>query len=238
MHLERHNFFFTTGQNVGRPEFTIPLNGIDWRPLLPPVVLDEWPARIDERSRRFTTVMDWRGSQQAVFDGEYYGTKREEVVRLLRVPVESEQRIDLALTIGQHDHEDLGLLLSHEWRARNPSWYAGDPQRYREFIQTSRAEFSVAKSGYVKARSGWISDRTACYLASGKPAVVQSTGFEWRLPTGKGLLTFETREEAVAAIRTVNEHYLEHCRAARRIAEEHFDSSRVLGSLVEAVGLG
>jgi hypothetical protein len=235
--LDRHNFFFTVGQNVGRPEFPIPTRGVDWQTTLPPIVLDQWPARIDERSRRISTIADWRGSQVAIYDAEYYGTKREQFIRFLDVPLEAGERIELVLCIGQHDFEDLGLLLGHDWRVRDPYQYAGDLESYREFIQYSRAEFSIAKSGYVKSRSGWISDRTACYLTSGKPAIVQSTGIEWRLPTGKGLLSFSTVDEAVQAIQSMNEDYIGHCRAARQIAEEYFDSDRVLRSMLERVDL-
>jgi hypothetical protein len=235
--LDRHNFFFTIGQNVGRPEFPIPTGGIDWRPTLPPVCLHYWPARIDERSRRISTVADWRGSQVAIYEAEYYGTKREQFIRFLNVPLQAGERIDLVLCIGQHDFEDLGLLLGHSWRVRDPYQYAGDLESYREFIQYSRAEFSVAKSGYVKSRSGWISDRTACYLASGKPAITQSTGFEWRLPMGKGLLSFSTPEEAVRAIQSMNEDYTGHCRAARQLAEAYFDSNVVLQSMLKQVDL-
>jgi len=235
--LGRHNFFFTVGQNVGRREFTIPTQGIDWLPILPPVVLDSWPPNIDERCDRITSVADWRGSQEAIFGDQYYGGKREQFIRFLDVPQKAGRRIELALTIGQHDYEDLGLLDGHNWRVREPYMYAGDPESYREFIRYSRAEFSVAKSGYVKCNSGWVSDRTACYLASGKPALVQSTGFEWCLPTGQGLLTFRTPEEAVAGIASIDNDYLAHCQAARQIAERCFDSDLILGSLLEVVGL-
>jgi hypothetical protein len=237
MQLDRHNFFFTVGQNVGRPNFKIPTLNINWQPILPPVALDQWPPCIDENCVRFSTVADWRGSQNAIYDDEYYGTKREQFVRFLRVPMEAKQRIELALTIGQHDFEDIGLLLGHNWRIRDPYLYAGDPHSYREFIQNSRAEFSLAKSGYVKSNSGWISDRTVCYIASGKPALVQSTGFDWRVPTGHGLLTFKTVDEAVAGIHCINQNYLSHCNAARRIAEEYFNSDVVLGCMLEKVGL-
>jgi hypothetical protein len=232
-----YQFFFTVGQNVGRPEFEIPTLGIEWEPSLPPVVLDLWPAHTDPSCERLSTIADWRGSQYARFEGELYEGKREEFIRFLEVPMRARRPIELALSIGQHDYEDLGVLLRNEWFVRDPYLYAGDPESYREFIQSSRAEFSVAKSGYVKSGSGWFSDRTACYLASGKPAVVQSTGFEWRLPTGEGLLTFGTVPEAVAGVETIESDYLVHARAARRIAEEHLDSDVVLGSLLERVGV-
>ena len=119
----------------------------------------------------------------------------------------------------------------------DPYAFAGDLHAYQEFIQGSRAEFSVAKNGYVKSRCGWISDRTACYLASGKPALVQSTGFEKRLPTGEGLLTFSTLEEAVAGIENINENYMQHATSARQLAERYFDSHVVLGTILDRVGL-
>jgi hypothetical protein len=236
--LSRHNLFFTLGQNVGSPEFAIPTMGIEWQAFLPPVVLDQWPTNIDERCRRLSTVADWRGSQHAMFEGEYYGGKRSEFIRFLDLPRDAGRQVDLALFIDQRDFEDLGLLLSHDWRVCNPFQYAGDPASYREFIRSSRAEVSVAKSGYVKSLGGFFSDRTACYLASGKPALVQSTGFEWRVPPGKGLMTFRTLDEALTGLKALDDDdYLSHCHAARRLAEEHFDSDRVLGSVLERAGL-
>ncbi len=188
-------------------------------------------------SERIGTVADWRGSQDAVYEGLWYGGKREEFVGFISVPIEAGVQIEPALLVGQEDYEDLGLLLRHGWRVQDPYAHAGDPWSYREFIQSSRAEFSVAKQGYVRTQSGWISDRTACYLASGKPAIVQSTGFEHRLPTGTGLLTFSTIAEAVEALQQVQEDYARHAHAARQFAEEHLDSDAVLASLLGKAGL-
>jgi hypothetical protein len=238
LHLERHNWFFTTGQNVGTDRFRIPTGKFHWIPFLPPVVLDAWPSRIDERCIRVSTVADWHAAQGAVFDGEVYGGKQDEFVRFIDVPLKAGRQIELALTIHQTEYRDQGMLLKHGWLIRDPYFYAGDPRSYREFIQFSRAEFSVAKGGYVKSNSGWISDRTACYLASGKPVVVQSTGFESTLPIGMGLLTFSTVEEAVGALEKIDANYTEHCVAARKIAERYFDSDLVLGRMLDDVGLG
>jgi hypothetical protein len=237
MGFDQFNSFFTIGQNVGRRGFRVPTRGIDWQAILPPVVLDLWPPHIDETCRRFSTIADWWGKQYVRFEGQYYGSKREEFLRFVRVPVEANQTIEVALTLHPGDHREIGLLHRNNWRILDPYLYAGDIDSYREFIRYSRAEFSVAKSGYVRSRSGWVSDRSACYLASGKPVLVQSTGFEPYLPTGEGLLTFRTAREAVAGIESINRDYLAHCQAARRIAERHFESGVVLTSLLRQVGV-
>jgi hypothetical protein len=237
MGFGRHNFFFTTGQNVGTDRFNLPLSGLNWQTILPPVALDYWPARIDPNCNRIGTVGDWRGSQYAIYDGEYYGSKRREFIEVLHLPRASGVSPELALCIGTGDWEDIGLLELSRWKVLDPFLYASDPESYRSFIQHSRAEFSVAKSGYVKANSGWISDRTACYLASGKPALVQSTGCEWKFTEQQGLLTFHNLEEAVAGLRNINDHYLAHCEAARQIAEQHFDSTKVLNRMLSHVAL-
>jgi hypothetical protein len=237
MGLGGYHRCFTVGQNVGRPGFRIPTPGVEWQPTLPPVVLELWPARIDASCERLTTIGDWRGSQHARFEGETYTGKREEFLRFLDLPMRAGRPIEPALSIWQRDHQDLGQLLEHGWCVRDPFLYAGDLDSYREFIQCSRAELSVAKGGYVKSASGWVSDRTACYLASGKPAIVQSTQLERRLPTGSGLLTFATVDQARDAVEALDDDYLAHCRAARQIAESHFDSRIVLGSLLDRVGL-
>jgi hypothetical protein len=236
MGFDRYEFFFTVGQNVRGPEFRIPTLGIEWEPTLPPVVLDLWPARIDEACERLSTIGDWHGSQYAEFEGELYAGKRDEFIRFIEVPGRIGHPMEPALSLWPRDHEDLGLLFRNDWCVRDPFLYAGNLESYREFIQFSRAEFSVAKDGYVRSRSGWFSDRTACYLASGKPAVVQSTRFEEHLPTGMGLLTFETVEEACLALEEVDDAYLEHCQAARRMAETYFDSAIVLASILDRVG--
>ncbi len=238
MNFGKHTHFFTIGQTVGTPDFKIPLQGIDWHVIRPPIALSEWTPNISESHTRFSTIADWRGSQEAIFEGVYHGGKRDEFVKFLRLPPYTGERFELALCIGQHDYEDLGLLDGHLWKVQNFAQYTGDVESYREFIQDSRAEFSVAKGGYVRSNSGWVSDRTACYLASGKPALVQSTGFEKQLPTGKGLITFETLDEAVKGVEAINANYLSHAEAARKIAEEYFDSAKILPAMLEHVGLG
>jgi hypothetical protein len=237
MGFDRHDVFFTVGQNVGSAPFRAAVNGRTWHAVFPPVVLEQWPAHVGEHYRRFSTVADWRGSQYALLDGRLLEGKREQFLRFARLPAETGERFELALCIGQYDHRDVAQLSRCGWKIRDSYAYAGDLHSYRDFIQNSRCEFSVAKTGYVATNSGWISDRTACYLASGKPAIVQSTGFESRLPTGTGLLTFRTLEDAAGHVREVNADYLAHCRAARKIAEEYFDSDNVLTSMLDVAGL-
>ena len=237
MGLADYNLFFTVGLNVGGPGFDIPTPGITWLTMLPPVVLDLWPVVGDQPCDRFSTVGDWWGKQKAKYRGRYYGGKRGEFLQLLDLPELTGQSFELALTITPQDYKEIGRLHGARWRILDPYLYAGDPHSYREFIQFSRAEFSVAKSGYVMSNSGWVSDRSVCYLASGRPALVQSTGFEPYLPTGTGLVTFRDLDEAVAGVNSINEDYEGHRRAARSLAEEYFDSDVVLTTLLERAGL-
>jgi hypothetical protein len=236
--LERYHYFFTVGQNVGRDGFTIPANGVPWQATVPPVVLDEWPARIDDRYEPLTTVADWWGSQTAYFEDKEYGGKRSEFLRFLDLPERSNgQKFELALCMGQRDFDDIAALTRSGWELADPYRFAGDPHSYRQYIQHSRGEYSVAKSGYVTSKSGWISDRTVCYLATGKPALVQSTGFESSIPTGNGLLTFEDLDGAIGGVQEINRNYQRHCNAARQLAEERFNSDIVLRSILSRVGL-
>lgn len=233
MGLDQFDHLFTVGQNVGGPGFRAPTLGRLWQPTLPPVVLEEWPANIDEGCTRFTTVADFWGRQFITVDGEAVGPKRDEFMRFVDAPLVSGRPLEVALIIHESDHEELRLLAGANWKIVDPFQHAGDLHSYREYLRYSRGEFSVAKSGYVRTWCGWVSDRSACYLACGKPVIVQSTGFEDALPTGEGLLTFRTLDEAVAAIDAVEADYLRHARAARRLAEALFDSDRVLSSILE-----
>jgi glycosyltransferase involved in cell wall biosynthesis len=142
----------------------------------------------------------------------------------------------LALAIHPEEVKDLAALRSSGWHLIDPARVARTPTSYWRFVQGSKAEFGIAKSGYVASRCGWFSDRSACYLASGRPVIAQETGFSHFLPTGAGLFAFETTEEVLAGIETINGDYERHARAARAVAEEHFDSDKVLGRLLRCVG--
>ena len=236
MGFAKHNLFFTVGLNVGRPDFPIPLRGIDWQAFVPPVALEFWPAQTEAPTRPFTTIGQWRG-QEAVWQGDYYGPKREEFLKLIGLPVKTSQPLELALLIHESETEDLATLRGNGWQLTNPHEAAGGLGGFRSYIQQSRGEFSVAKQGYVKSRSGWFSDRTICYLASGRPVLVQDTGFAKHLPTGQGLLTFTTIEEAGRGLGAINADYAAHCAAARKLAEDRFAAPKVLQNVLESTGV-
>jgi hypothetical protein len=236
MDLGKHNLFFTVGLNVGQPDFPIPVRGIHWHTFLPPVALEYWPAQTDATAANFTTVGQWRG-QYAVWKDEIYGPKSEEFLRFVELPRKTAQPIELALLIHESESNDLTALRTNHWRLVDPHEAAGGRDGFRSYIQQSRAEFSVAKHGYVKTQGGWLSDRTVCYLASGRPALVQETGVSQHLPTGKGLVTFTTLDEAVHGIDSINADYAAHSAAARKLAEEKFAAPKVLQSILERAGV-
>ena len=234
--LQQAQPFFTVGLNVGQPEFQIPLRGVEWQTFVPPVALDYWPVQTDTIASKFTTIGQWRG-QTAVWREETYWPKREEFLRLIELPRKTTQPIELALLIHESETEDLMALRSNGWRLVDPHEAAAGTDGFRSYIQRSRAEFSVAKNGYIKTQSGWFSDRTVCYLASGRPVLVQDTGIGKHLPVGCGLLTFSTLEEAVHGIESINADYPRHCAAARKLAEDQFAAPKVLQSILERAGV-
>jgi hypothetical protein len=236
MDFSKHNLFFTVGLNVGRPGFSIPLRGIEWQKFVPPVALEYWPAQTDTNAANFTTIGQWRG-QSAVWKGEPYWAKREEFLRFIEIPRKTTQPIELALLIHESETDDLATLRANNWRLVDPHEAAAGLDGFRSYIQQSRAEFSVAKNGYIKTKSGWFSDRTVCYLASGRPVLVQDTGITKHLPVGRGLLTFSTMDEALRGIQSINADYAGHCAAARRLAEEQFAAPKVLQSILERAGV-
>jgi len=198
--LDRHERFVTVGLALGEPQCPLPTCGREWIKTLPPVVLADWPAAVDPPpTAAFTTVANWRGYGSIDWNGVRYGQKAHSLRLLLELPQRTPERLALALAIHPDETADLEALDRHGWELVDPVEAAGTPDRYRDFVRGSKGELGVAKSGYVASRCGWFSDRTACYLASGRPAVVQDTGFERWLPTGAGLHTFTDVEGARAA---------------------------------------
>ena len=238
MRFERHSHFVTVGTRIGRDDCTIPACGNDWIPTLPPVVLSHWPVAEHVERDAFTTVGNLRGYGSITHDGQFYGQKVHSLRHLLSLPTRTDQRVLLAMTIHAQESSDLQALDAHGWHFVDPVEVAGTPEQYRRFVQGSKAELGVAKSGYVVSKSGWFSDRSACYLASGRPVLAQDTGFGDVLPTGEGLLVFTDVESAVEGIDAIIGDYEQHRRAARRLAEEHLDSRKVLTRLLECVGAG
>lgn len=235
--LSNHDFYFTLGANIGAADCAIPTGGIAWQATRPPVVLDDWPVALTPTLGRFTTVASWRGAYASVqFNGVTYGQKVHEFRKFIELPKRSPYPYEIALQIHPSDHQDLDRLRLNGWRLTDPLAVAGSTGQFRKFVQASGAEFSVAQGIYVGTNSGWFSDRTVRYLASGKPALVQDTGFTRHYPVGEGLLTFRTLDEAVEAAERIANDYPKHCAAARRLAEVYFDSDRVIRQVAQAVG--
>jgi hypothetical protein len=202
----------------------------------PPVVLEHWPAGGAPARPEMTTVGHWRGYGSIEHSGIHYGQRAHTLRRLVKLPTLTDQRFLLALAIHPEEMLDLQALAANGWQTIDPQMVAYDTSSYRRFVSESRAEIGIPKSGYVESRSGWFSDRSACYLASGRPVISASTGFERYIPAGEGLLSFHDVEEAAECVMTVNSDYKRHCAAARRVAEEHLDSDRVLPRMLDAIG--
>ena len=235
--LEGHDFYFTVGANIGRADCPIPTGGYDWRPIRQPALLDLWPAVPATSADRFTTIASWRGPYGPLeFNGQKLGVKAHEWRKFIDLPVRApEQQFEIALDIHPADGKDLGLLRQHGWRVVDPQGVARDVPSMQRYMQQSSAEFSVAQGVYVGTNSGWVSDRTICYLASGRPALVQDTGFSRNYDCGVGLVPFTTLEEALAGAADIRRNYAEHCEVARQIAVREFAAENVLGRLVEQI---
>jgi hypothetical protein len=232
-----HHRFVTVGRSIGTTACDIPTGGVEWIATSPPVVLDAWPMKAATPSYGFTTVGNWRSYGSITRGDAFYGQKVHAVRALMDLPTRAPQAVfQPAFAIDPAEERDLAALATNGWRVIDPRLVARDPDRYRRFIQRSAAEIGVAKSGYVRARCGWFSDRSACYLAAGRPVLAQETGWSAFYPEGEGLLTFSSAEEAAGAAEEILGAYDRHRKAARAIAEEVFDAKKVLGRLLVALG--
>lgn len=228
-----HDDFVTIGVNVGKPECAIPTCGLDWITTPQPVVLDLWPEQPANRERPITSVASWRGDFGPIdYEGARYGLRAHEFRRFVDLPRRTGQRFELALDIHPADERDSKLLDEHGWNRVDPRIAASSPEIYQRYVWQSSAEFMVAKNMYVQSLSGWFSDRSICYLASGKPVLAQDTGLAGHFPTDKGLLTFSNTDEAAAGVEELQGNYEAHTRAAREVARECFDSDKILGNLL------
>jgi hypothetical protein len=232
--LDGHDHFFTVGESIGTPGCRVPTGGISWRPVRPPVVLDEWPRANGGDPDRFTTIGSWRGAYGPIeYEGETLGLKVHEFRKVIDLPEKVDLDFEIALDIHPDDAKDLNALRNHGWRIVDPKATVPDPASFRRYVQDSGAEFSVAQAIYVKAEVGWFSDRTVRYLASGKPALVQDTGFTRNYPVTEGLVAFRTLEEAAEGARLISAAYEAHSEGARGLAERYFDSDKVLERFLE-----
>ena len=213
---------FTFGANIGTPASSVPVGDFAWRKTWQPIALDQWRTTAPPGDR-FSSVMTWRIESFADVDGN----KDQEFVRFIDLPGRTDQRFQMAV------NGPLKLLRDHGWDPVEAMGVSRTPWEYRQFIQRSRAEFGVAKHTYVATRSGWFSDRTECYLASGRPALVQDTGWTDHLPHGEGLLAFSTPDQALDGIDRINSDYARHARHADELARAHFDGRRVLARLID-----
>jgi hypothetical protein len=232
--VPRHDCYFSTGETVGRPGSKIPDTGLPWRRMSPPICLEHWPLVSESSNDAFTTISNWDSSDWIVDQGETYeNTKRVAFLEFADLPRMTRQKLELALFLRwDRDLAEQRDLEQRGWRIRHSRDVAATPEMYQKYIQNSRGEFSCAKRSCMKFQNAWVSDRTICYLASGKPVVVQDTGPSESLPNGEGMFRFSTPTDAACAFEAINSDYQRHSRAARRIAETCFDAKKVLQDLL------
>jgi hypothetical protein len=228
----QHSHFFSFGENIGKEECSIPDDGFHWQPTRQPVIMEAWPFTPGDKESKWTTVMQWDSYKVRQYNGRTFGMKSACFDSYLSLPGSINDRLELALGSATAPREKLQQA---GWDITDPLPVTLTPGTYQQYIRQSKGEWSVAKHGYVVSRSGWFSERSAGYLASGRPVVVQNTGFSDILETGKGLLAFSSLKEAVEAIETVNKDYSLHTHAARELAEEYFRADKVLNNILNKI---
>lgn len=227
---KRHNRFLSFGENFGKPGCCIPNDGFNWQPTRQPVYMDAWAVTEGDKNARWTTVMQWDSYKVRRYNGQAYGMKSASFDAYFSLPGKIVDQFELAIGSATVPKEKLSTA---GWHIVNPVAVTIAPATYQQFIQQSKGEWSVAKHGYVASNSGWFSERSTCYLASGRPVVVQDTGLAAVIETGRGLFSFTSPDEAVAAIETINSNYTAHCKYAREIAAGYFSYSKVLSALLQ-----
>ncbi|MFB3817967.1 MAG: hypothetical protein ACE147_09920 [Candidatus Methylomirabilales bacterium] len=232
MRVSRHDLYFTIGETVGQPGARFPDCGLTWHYTPPPVFLPAWSVAGARPDAPYTTVTHWWGEPME-FPGEsYYNGKRDGFFAFLDLPQLTPHALELAIYLGSAE-EERRMLQKRGWRIADPQAVAATARDYRRYVRRSRGEFSCAKPSCLRLQNAWISDRTLCYLASGKPAVVQHTGPSRFLPDADGLFRFRSLADAARALSAAESGYERHCRLARALAEEYFDARKVIGRVVE-----
>lgn len=237
MRLEGHTHFVTVGLAIGSDRCDIPTCGRRWIATLQPICLDHWPVTTTAPVEGVTTIANWRGYGSVNHNGQFLGQKAHSLREFVDLPRHTDEVLRLALSIHPDEVDDIAALTEGGWKLLDPGKVACTPDEYQHFISRSKAEFGIAKSGYVKSRCGWFSDRSVCYLASGRPVIAQDTGFSHWLPTGAGLFAFTTTEDFLVYLEAIRSDYSAHCQAAREVAEQYFDSRKVLPHLLRETGL-
>jgi hypothetical protein len=235
--LQAHDTHFSFGENIGAGDCDVPpVGALRWLPTRQPVVLDLWEAPPSPRGSAYNTITTWHNKgKNVVYRGEnYYWTKDREFEKFLDLPRLRPGPFELAAGV---DDDARRRLTEHSWRLTHSVDVSQNTDRYRAYIQGSRGEFTVARDQYVRPNTGWFSDRSACYLAAGRPVITQETGFSKFLPTGRGLFAFRTMDDVLAAVDVIEGDYVGNCRAAREIAAGYFAAEKVVGSLMERAGL-
>lgn len=235
LRISRHDYYFTIGENVGRGGGQTPDLGLNWIHCPPCIALEWWPPVATEPDAPFTTVTHWSGDWMEDDTGAYPNDKRSAFMPYLRLPQMTSQPLELAVCLAPNEADERVRLEENGWRVRDSAQVAGSPSRYRDYVQASRGEFSCAKPSYVRLQNAWVSDRTLCYLASAKPAIVQHTGPSRFLPDADGLLRFRDPTEAVQLLDLVASHYDEQAAAARELAEKYFDARKVAAGVLDRV---
>lgn len=231
--FRHHDVFFTRGANLAAGRSPIPTAGLRWHAYMPPLVLDRWPRPRDREPGPFTTVAAWGRYGDLAYEGEWYRSKELEFRRFGDLPRVTSREFRLALAGREYDPETAEHLVARGWRVEDGR-ALDSIEAYLGFIRGSGAEIGVAKHAYVAGRAGWFSERSTQYMACEKPVLVQDTGLDSVLPTGRGLLTFASLEEAAAGVEAILSDYERHARAARELAEDCFDHEKRLGTLLEA----
>jgi hypothetical protein len=236
MGQSNHHVFLTAGCKVHDPDCEIPTLGLKWHSFPQFVHLPMWPLAPDPGAQApFTSVTQWNWEEIWWNDRPLSIAKRDAYVRIVELPRRSGRPFELAANIHPTDPaRDRELLAANGWTVADPHQVATSPALYQEYIRRSRAEICCPKPIYRELRTGWFSDRSACYLATGRPVLAEDTGFAEHFPTGRGLLVFRNLEEAVAAVAEIDRNYAAHSRAAREFAEAYLDAQRCLAPMLDA----
>jgi hypothetical protein len=243
--VKAHNAHFTFGLNVGRTDCRVPTGGLVWQPTVQPIALEHWTEELagpmdpgHPASGAWTTVMNWASYKPLEFQGEFYGQKDLEFRKFINLPSHASRSMKWVVAMGQGigQQRPTAQLEQEGWTVLEPDQHLPDHLSYRRFLAHSRAEWSIAKNGYVASRSGWFSCRSACYLALGRPVVVQDTGWSEHLPHGEGVMRFTSMEDCVSALAAVEADYPRHSEAARAYARKWFDAARVCDDLLVKAG--